>query len=245
MVLVGLSACECTVNPDVDPLAIIVEPATLTLTAGGERGTLIARRIVSGEDVTALVTWNSGDPNVASVEAGQVSGMARGASTITAQIDGFSAGADVDVTVACVDGLKNGEESDVDCGGPFCAPCALGHTCNGANDCLSSSCVSGICVAQASCFDGVRNGSESSVDCGGHGCAACGRRLALQRRHRLPLGRVQQRALPGAVVHRRRAERRRDRDRLRRQHVPRLRGRHRVRRRERLRLGRVHSRRLP
>ena len=174
MVLVGLSACECTVTPDVDPLAIMVEPTTLTLTAGGERGTLIARRIVSGEDVTALVTWNSGDPNVASVEGGQVAGVTRGLSTITAELDGFSAGADVDVTVACVDGLKNGEESDVDCGGPFCAPCALGRTCNGANDCLSSNCVSGICVALASCFDGVRNGSESSVDCGGHGCAACG-----------------------------------------------------------------------
>ena len=173
-VLVELAGCECTVNPSVEQLAIRLEPASLTLAAGGERGTLIARRLGSGEDVTAQVTWLSENPGVASVEGGRVSGRARGSSTITAQLDGFSATADVDVTVACVDGLKNGEETDVDCGGPFCAACALGHTCTSDSDCRSTQCVSGLCAPLGTCFDGVRNGSESSVDCGGHGCAACG-----------------------------------------------------------------------
>ena len=29
----------------------------------------------------------------------------------------------------CTDNLRNGEESDVDCGGPSCAPCTLDHAC--------------------------------------------------------------------------------------------------------------------
>ncbi|MHB8877932.1 MAG: hypothetical protein ACYC8T_29915, partial [Myxococcaceae bacterium] len=40
----------------------------------------------------------------------------------------------------CVDGAKNGLESDVDCGGPACAPCVVGRVCLTTDDCASHDC---------------------------------------------------------------------------------------------------------
>ncbi|MEQ8705495.1 MAG: fibronectin type III domain-containing protein [Phaeodactylibacter sp.] len=48
----------------------------------------------------------------------------------------------------CEDGLQNGAETGVDCGGPDCAPCS-------------------------SCSDGIQNGAETGVDCGGPDCTPC------------------------------------------------------------------------
>lgn len=70
----------------------------------------------------------------------------------------------------CTDGIKNGTESDVDCGGS-CTPCANGLRCNSGTDCQSKVCVSGTCRVPA-CNDGVKNGSETDVDCGGT-CPKC------------------------------------------------------------------------
>jgi WD40 repeat protein len=47
---------------------------------------------------------------------------------------------------SCFDGIRNQNETEIDCGGP-CAPCP-------------------------SCFDGILNQGELDVDCGGP-CAAC------------------------------------------------------------------------
>lgn len=72
---------------------------------------------------------------------------------------------------ACDDGVTNGEESDVDCGGS-CGECADGAQCGDDVDCASGLCLDARCRA-ASCTDGRTNGSESDVDCGGE-CPACG-----------------------------------------------------------------------
>jgi hypothetical protein len=58
---------------------------------------------------------------------------------------------------ACEDGLKNGDESDIDCGGSVCPGCAGGKTCGNATDCSVSAqqCVNGTCctsLCTASCF---------------------------------------------------------------------------------------------
>jgi hypothetical protein len=72
----------------------------------------------------------------------------------------------------CGDGIHNGLETDVDCGGD-CGACGDGQTCNDAIDCISEVCVSSACQTPA-CDDGVVNGDESSVDCGGSCATDCG-----------------------------------------------------------------------
>jgi hypothetical protein len=69
----------------------------------------------------------------------------------------------------CDDGLRNGDETDVDCGGscPLCT-----GTCNVDVDCPGGYCWDGLC---ARCDDGIQNGDETGVDCGvfdGH-CSIC------------------------------------------------------------------------
>ena len=53
------------------------------------------------------------------------------------------------VGATCDDGLHNGDEADVDCGGSACQPCV------------------------PSCADGLMNGDETGVDCGGSSCPFC------------------------------------------------------------------------
>jgi len=62
-------------------------------------------------------------------------------------------------------------ETDVDCGGPDCPPCALTKFCQEDEDCLSLNCYYGIC-AEPTCVDGSRNQGETDVDCGGP-CPRC------------------------------------------------------------------------
>jgi len=50
----------------------------------------------------------------------------------------------------CTDGIKNGNETGVDCGGPDCDPCPA-----------------------PTCTDGIKNGNETGVDCGGPDCDPC------------------------------------------------------------------------
>lgn len=70
----------------------------------------------------------------------------------------------------CDDGMKNGYETDVDCGGN-CGNCNVGQHCGSHSDCASNSCQGGICN-QPTCFDGMKNQNETDIDCGGS-CARC------------------------------------------------------------------------
>jgi hypothetical protein len=82
--------------------------------------------------------------------------------------------ADLLQSLACDDGIQDGDEADVDCGGSRCPQCAVGRRCATAGDCATRTCVHGTCVLAVSCQDGVRDGDESDVDCGGSACPACG-----------------------------------------------------------------------
>jgi hypothetical protein len=54
-------------------------------------------------------------------------------------------------TDLCTNGVKDGNETDVDCGGGTCPRCRqLGQICNSRNDCYSDRCVGGTCQACAS-----------------------------------------------------------------------------------------------
>ncbi len=70
----------------------------------------------------------------------------------------------------CRNRLRDGSETDVDCGGS-CQACATAKSCGVPGDCQSAACDGGTCRAPT-CTDGVRDGYESDVDCGGS-CPAC------------------------------------------------------------------------
>ena len=63
----------------------------------------------------------------------------------------------------CLDGVRNGFEADVDCGGSECEPCGDGATCRAPADCASRVCTDDKCVP-AECGDGVINGTEYCDD---------------------------------------------------------------------------------
>jgi len=65
---------------------------------------------------------------------------------------------------ACHDRVRDGDETDVDCGGS-CAPCPGQAACSIGADCQSETCTTGVC-AKTSCVDGVQDGLETEVDCG-------------------------------------------------------------------------------
>jgi hypothetical protein len=92
----------------------------------------------------------------------------------------------------CVDGLPNGSETDVDCGGGICQRCGMGKHCSAAADCSTAvcvgnacgcatgadcpagftNCVAGVCQPDISCTNRIKDGSETDVDCGGS-CQPC------------------------------------------------------------------------
>jgi hypothetical protein len=77
----------------------------------------------------------------------------------------------------CVNVITDGQETDIDCGGPTCRPCAPNASCSIADDCGSARCTphppgKATCAAPT-CSDGVKNATETDVDCG-PGCATCG-----------------------------------------------------------------------
>ncbi len=76
------------------------------------------------------------------------------------------------VPPSCADTVKNGNETDVDCGGADCAPCNDGLVCGVAADCVSGVCTGSVCQVPG-CADNVKNGLETGVDCGGGSCPAC------------------------------------------------------------------------
>ena len=71
----------------------------------------------------------------------------------------------------CGDRVRDGDETDVDCGGS-CGACPGGDRCAMPDDCQTGACGSGGTCAAATCTDGRKDGFEADADCGG-GCALC------------------------------------------------------------------------
>jgi hypothetical protein len=72
----------------------------------------------------------------------------------------------------CANAMKDGAETDIDCGGPDCNKCGTNKSCMAPTDCTSGVCTTMKCQA-AACTDMVKNGTETDVDCGGMGCPGC------------------------------------------------------------------------
>src|SRR5207253_1624200 len=74
---------------------------------------------------------------------------------------------------SCTDTVKNGAETDKDCGGAtMCPRCGSGKGCATGSDCQNGICTAHVCQASG-CADSVKNGTETDVDCGGGACVGC------------------------------------------------------------------------
>jgi len=65
---------------------------------------------------------------------------------------------------SCNDGYKNGDETDIDCGGTLCDPCPDGKSCLVNSDCLSNFCNGGVCASKT-CIDSCS--VEGELSCAG------------------------------------------------------------------------------
>jgi hypothetical protein len=75
----------------------------------------------------------------------------------------------------CFDQRKDGNETDVDCGGGECPPCGPMQGCDLDGDCTTDACdgIASVCVT-TQCDDHRRDGNETDVDCGGtDSCSRC------------------------------------------------------------------------
>ena len=75
---------------------------------------------------------------------------------------------------SCSDGIKNGDQTDIDCGGA-CKPCKRGLMCRSGEDCESGLCINQTCVTNAppnTCTNEEMDGTETDIDCGGD-CLPC------------------------------------------------------------------------
>ena len=63
----------------------------------------------------------------------------------------------------CDDGIKNGAETDIDCGGSLCPGCTESQLCNSDRDCLERTCVGGTCAKSASPTAKPTTGSPTTM----------------------------------------------------------------------------------
>jgi hypothetical protein len=85
--------------------------------------------------------------------------------------DAGAAGASPEEVPDCTDKLQTVDETDKDCGGRTCAPCATGLHCLNGSDCQSAICTNQSCQAPT-CTDLAVNGDETDLNCGGK-CGGC------------------------------------------------------------------------
>ena len=76
-------------------------------------------------------------------------------------------------TSCYTDGIRNGTETDIDCGGTGCHQCQPGQGCTGHNDCVSQSCTNGVCD---NCPTGevLCNGVCTLLQTDSANCGSCG-----------------------------------------------------------------------
>jgi len=85
----------------------------------------------------------------------------------------------------CKDGIQNGDETGVDCGGSCPRACGARSCIRDENCLLGEICVRETCTPNPQCSDGIQNGTETGVDCGGN-CPQCGPRSCIRDENCMP-----------------------------------------------------------
>lgn len=93
-------------------------------------------RDIIGDEDTGSSEFDTGDGLDADVNGDEDTGG-------DADTDGD---VDADLPSSCDDGIQNGQETDVDCGGPDCEPCEIDDSCVDNSDCTTQVCYQETCV---------------------------------------------------------------------------------------------------
>ncbi|MEM9259033.1 MAG: hypothetical protein AAGA62_05265, partial [Bacteroidota bacterium] len=146
---------------------------TITVTATVANGSGAYDVLVNGIEVVANVSSGSSTSFTQAASGGTVNISFRDATDNSCTSGSISSGTLSSCSPTCSDGIQNGAETGVDCGGPDCPACP---TCsdgiqNGSE--TGVDCGGPACPACPTCNDGIQNGSETDVDCGGPDCPAC------------------------------------------------------------------------
>lgn len=133
-------------------------------------GALIAAAVAAacGWPEFAFVPDDAGDAASGAAGAGEPIGGSSGAYGGSGAGGGSGRGGSGGTPGGCDNGMKDGLEADVDCGGG-CTACEPGSTCTLDVDC-DTRCTSRNLCESYECSDEVANGTETDEDCGGPDC---------------------------------------------------------------------------
>lgn len=162
-----------------DAKVAIVKPGKVAKVVAKAKGAIDISSPPGPNGVITVLTVDNGNDASSTRMCTQFSTLA-GSSVVHKAIAGglvgykltLKNGVGVTCPADCSDGVQNGDETDIDCGGATCAACTAGQSCSVPADCESLVCTGGICQ-MATCADGVQNQSESDIDCGGPCGATC------------------------------------------------------------------------
>jgi len=137
--------------------------------SAGQTGRFLCYKLKCTKAALTAVPWSDqfGTRTVTPIGAKLLCAPESVATTTTTSTTSTTLGAP-----SCTDAVKNGTETDVDCGGGACPPCAQGKMCLAGSDCTTNLCMAGVCQGPT-CTDLVKDGAETDVDCGGGTCPAC------------------------------------------------------------------------
>jgi uncharacterized delta-60 repeat protein len=161
------SIASDAISTRIDPMSGDVNVAAVG-TTGAPVTVAISRTATDGTTQRAQFTFEGSDAGTLSLSTAP---WDSDGGTLAATIDTGS-GPTV-MTDSCMDGVRSGMESDVDCGAVCSQRCGVGQACRTGQDCGSTFCHATLstCVSSA-CADGRVSAGESDVDCGGP-CQPC------------------------------------------------------------------------
>jgi len=109
-------------------------------------------------------TGNSGDSaGDSGGSAGDSGGSAGAPGSSSTSLD--SGGTSGEPYAGCLNGVRDGDETDIDCGGATCRRCEDGQACGADADCVNLSCPAGLCGEDAPAGGAVGTRCHSAGDC--------------------------------------------------------------------------------
>lgn len=139
--------------------------------AGSDGGPGTGHGGKSGSGGSADVSGSNNSSGTVGEDGGSPSKGGNNATSGNSNSEAGAGGALAEEVPDCTDKLQTVDETDKDCGGRTCAPCAAGLRCLTGSDCQSAICTNQICQAPT-CTDLAVNGDETDLNCGGK-CGGC------------------------------------------------------------------------